>query len=222
LVRLGVRNASWRPGRSLTVTGLVAAAVFLIVAVDAFKRDTRATGPGWSGSGGFALIGESVVPMVHDPSTPEGREALGLSLGSSGSDDLAGVDLIAARLRPGDDTSCLNLYQPTRPRVVGLSDRFIDANRFRFSRSIAASDSERRNPWLAAGTGGDGAIPAIADATWLDTCSASVGDIIVMTATPRGRCVCIVAALSDRAARGLLIWTGVSRGVPEVAAIASS
>jgi hypothetical protein len=96
--------------------------------------------------------------------------------------------LIAARLRPGDDTSCLNLYQPTRPRVVGLSDRFIDANRFRFSRSIAASDSERRNPWrLLQAPVVDGAIPAIADATSLEyVLHASVGDVIVIDATTRG------------------------------------
>ena len=41
---LGVRNASWRPGRSLTVAGLVAAAVFLLVSVDSFRKTAGATG----------------------------------------------------------------------------------------------------------------------------------------------------------------------------------
>ena len=34
---LGLRNAAWRPGRSLTAAGLVASAVFLLVAVDSFR-----------------------------------------------------------------------------------------------------------------------------------------------------------------------------------------
>ena len=41
LFRLGVRNAAWRPGRSLTSAGLVAAAVFLLVSVEAFRRVGR-------------------------------------------------------------------------------------------------------------------------------------------------------------------------------------
>ena len=40
---LGVRNAAWRPGRSLTVAGLVAAAVFLLVSVDSFRKTSSAT-----------------------------------------------------------------------------------------------------------------------------------------------------------------------------------
>ena len=44
LVRFGLANASWRPGRSLTSAGLVAAAVFLLVSVDAFRKRADASG----------------------------------------------------------------------------------------------------------------------------------------------------------------------------------
>jgi hypothetical protein len=38
MTSLGLKNAAWRPGRSLTAAGLVASAVFLLVAVDSFRR----------------------------------------------------------------------------------------------------------------------------------------------------------------------------------------
>jgi hypothetical protein len=41
---LGQRNTSWRPGRSVAVAGLIAAAVFVLVSVDAFRRGTPAVG----------------------------------------------------------------------------------------------------------------------------------------------------------------------------------
>jgi hypothetical protein len=76
-IRLAIANASWRPGRTVTSAGLVAAAVFLLVSVDSFRKGAASdTGPA-SGTGGFALIAESSLPFVHDISTPQGREVLG-------------------------------------------------------------------------------------------------------------------------------------------------
>ncbi|HEY7474654.1 MAG TPA: FtsX-like permease family protein, partial [Vicinamibacterales bacterium] len=88
LFRLALTNASWRPGRSLTSAGLVAAAVFLLVSVDAFRKGGAPDLGSASGTGGFALIGEASLPIVNDVSTPEGRDAAGL--------ETAGGD------RPGD------------------------------------------------------------------------------------------------------------------------
>lgn len=45
LVRLGLENASWRPGRSVTSAALVASAVFLLVSVDAFRKGPEAQQP---------------------------------------------------------------------------------------------------------------------------------------------------------------------------------
>jgi putative ABC transport system permease protein len=165
LARLGIRNASWRPGRSLTSAGLVAAAVFLIVSVDAFRKGASADQGPASGTGGFSLFAESTLPIVHDPSTPAGREALGLQNGASDA-SFAGVDIFPLRLRPGDDASCLNLYQPAQPRVLGVPERFVAAGRFRFSRTMATTDAERANPWRLLGPAeAEGIVPAIVDAT---------------------------------------------------------
>jgi putative ABC transport system permease protein len=75
--RLGFRGAAFRPGRSVLSAALIAAAVFIIVSVDAFRRgggeltrDTR------SGTGGYALLAQSDVPIVENLDTAAGREAL--------------------------------------------------------------------------------------------------------------------------------------------------
>ena len=59
-------------------------------------------------------MAESGAPLMHDPNTPAGREALGSMPNSS--DD---VRMTRVRLRPGDEASCLTLYRPRNPRIVG-------------------------------------------------------------------------------------------------------
>jgi hypothetical protein len=207
IVRLGVRNASWRPGRSLTAAGLVAAAVFLLVAVDSFRKGVEADGGPQSGTGGFALMAESALPMVNDPSTPEGREGLGLSF-QADDPNLAGVTLTPVRLREGDDASCLNLYRPQRPRVFGLPDALVEAGRFRFGATLASTDAEVENPWRLLGPAdADGIVPAIADQTSLQyVLHAAVGDVIVIDEdTTRPVRLRIVAALDDSVLQGELL-----------------
>jgi putative ABC transport system permease protein len=179
LSRFGMRNASWRPGRSVLSAALVASAVFMIVSVDAFRKGADHALEPDGGAGGFAIIGESALPMVHDLNSVEGREAAGLF----GADDaLQGATFYPLRLRPGDDASCLNLYKPRRPRVVGVSEAFVEANRFHFASSMARTGEERANPWrLLMRPRDDGAIPAIADATSLQyVLHAGVGDELII------------------------------------------
>ena len=65
----------------------------------------------------IALLAESAVPLMHDPNTPSGRAALGLDA----DDEFAGTRVARLRLRPGDEASCLTLYQPANPRIVGVN-----------------------------------------------------------------------------------------------------
>ncbi len=207
LVRLGLINASWRPGRSLTAVGLVAAAVFLLVSVEAFRKRVGDVTSASSGTGGFAIIAESELPVVHDPSSVEGRLELGLQSGSTDA-RLAGTTIVSFRLRPGDDTSCLNLYQPTRPRIVGVPDGLIDTAPFRFARSIAATDAAGATPWrLLGAVGTNGVVPAIVDATSLQyVLHASVGDVITIDAdTARPIELRIVASLDDTVLQGEIL-----------------
>ena len=71
------------------------------------------------------------------------------------------MEFVSFRLRPGDDASCLNLYQPRNPRILAPPAAFLRNARFAFQGAV----SETRNPWLLLESNPDGgAIPAIADA----------------------------------------------------------
>ena len=203
IARLGVRYATWRRGRSLLAVSLVAAAVFLIVSVEAFRKDEGSPGDRRSGTGGFALIAESTVPLFHDPSTPDGRDALNLQADASASAGTA-FAIYRLRLRPGDDASCLNLYRPQRPRVVSVARKLIDENRFTFAASLAATPEERANAWrLLDRKEPGGAIPAIVDATSLQyVLHASLGDELSFGDGPTFR---IVGTLADSVLQGEII-----------------
>lgn len=164
LSRLGFRNASFRPGRSVLCIALIASAAFIIVAVDAFRHSEGAAAlDRKSGTGGFPLLAESLLPIVHDPNSEEGRATLNLT--REASSPLNGIKFERFRVRPGDDASCLNLYQPRNPKIIAPQDSFLESNRFSFSNSIATSEEEKSNFWLLLKRSfADGAVPFIADA----------------------------------------------------------
>ena len=107
---LGLRYTAHRPGRSVLCVALIASATFLIVAIDAFRRDGHTT------EGPWRWFAESAIPVYHDPNTPAGREALNLQQEAK---------WLPFRLRPGDDASCLNLYAPRNPRVLGVPASYL-------------------------------------------------------------------------------------------------
>lgn len=193
---LGIRQTSVRPTRSVLSLALIAFASFVLVTVGAFKKDvSSAPRDARSGTGGFALMGESVAPLMHDPNDASGRTELGLAAG-----DLQGATFTRFRLRPGDETSCLTLYRPTNPRIIAPEPRFFESPRFSFASSMAESAEELANPWLLLRrTFDDGAIPAIADQTTLMySLHLGIGDDF--TFTPQGHepvRLRIVAALAD-------------------------
>ena len=161
--RLGFRNATVRPGRSLLCIALIASATFIIVTVEAFRRADRANPyDRQSGTGGFPLVAESLLPIHVDPNSPSGRESLNLS--PAGNPALANLGVSAFRLRPGDDVSCLNLYRPASPRILGAPDSFLSQSRFRFGATLSGS-LQPQNPWqLLQQELPGGVIPVIADA----------------------------------------------------------
>src|SRR5439155_13263687 len=73
--------------------------------------------------------------------------------------------IIQLRLRGGDDASCLNLYQPRRPRLLGVPPLLIDRGGFHFQATEARSGEERQNPWrLLEAKPEDDAIPVFGEA----------------------------------------------------------
>jgi ABC-type antimicrobial peptide transport system permease subunit len=196
IARLGFRNATYRPGRTVLCITLIASAAFIIVAVDSFRRSGVAASDRKSGTGGYPLLAESLLPVVHDPNTADGRESLNLNTGEATLKDLNFVNL---RVRPGDDTSCLNLYQPRNPKIVAPPESFIHDNRFTFANSLASTTEEKNNPWLLLDRQlEDGAVPVIGDANSLTyVLHLKVGDVMTVDHTNGPLKLRIVGALSD-------------------------
>lgn len=196
LSRLGFRSASHRPGRSVLAVAVIASATFILVSVGAFRRDGRVPSDRHSGVGGFPLLVDLLLPLAQDPNSSEGHEALGLT-----GVNLDHVAIEPFRVRPGDDASCLNLYEPGNPRILGASERFIASGRFTFARSLAEEfdRDERANPWLLLGQKlGDDVVPVIADANSMTyVLHRSLGDEIVIANGNRKWRLRFVAALAD-------------------------
>ncbi len=167
VARLGVRNAARHPMRSLLTVGLLASAAFLIVAVESFRRKPEAgDGQISEPDGGFALLAESDLPIVRDLNSEVGREELldrlafrlqneqGLAAAEadkqvqSARELLKETKIIAFRVHAGDDASCLNLYQPRTPRVLGVPKELIQRGGFAFESTLDPTPQEKTNPWL--------------------------------------------------------------------------
>jgi len=209
IARLGFRNATYRPARSLLCIALIASAAFIIVAVDAFRRSgNTAVGDRRSGTGGYPLLAESLVPLVHNPNTNEGREALNLGTPEN-STALKDLTFTRFRVRAGDDASCLNLYQPRNPRIIGSPDSFMSENRFTFGGSLAQNDAEKTNPWLLLNqTLPDGAVPVIGDANSLTyVMHLKLGDELVINQGSAPLKLRVVGSLSDSIFQSELIMS---------------
>jgi ABC-type antimicrobial peptide transport system permease subunit len=140
LAALGFRGCTRRRNRSLAVTGLLACGSFLIVAIGAFRLDAdREAAARPAGTGGFALIGESSLPVMRDLNTPAGREFYGLD-----ERELAGVSFVPMRVREGDEASCLNLNRAQKPRLLGVqSELLAQRGAFTFAEAARAPHLER-------------------------------------------------------------------------------
>ena len=175
--RLGIRNASRASGRSLLTAALLALATFLLVAVESFRKKPDVEfAMDSGGSGGYRLIAETDVPVFQRFDREPGRgdllDQLQKHYGGSSSDprllaakaDFDAMRVQPFRLRGGDDASCLNLYQAGRPRILGVSDEFVQQKRFAFAMTSARSEASKGNPWLLLNEEQpDGAIPVIAE-----------------------------------------------------------
>jgi hypothetical protein len=181
-----VRNAARHRARSLLTVGLLASAAFVVVAVQSFRR-TAEEGNGEPGApdGGFALLAESDLPLFKDLNTLPGRDEVldrlefrlqneqGLSAEEAARQRQEAEKLLketkvaAFRLRAGDDASCLNLYAPRRPRVLGAPASLIERGGFVFASTLAANPEEKANPWRILQRE-EGAIPAFGEANTVE------------------------------------------------------
>ena len=158
LLRLSLRNATRQRRRSLLSLALIATASFLLVAVAAGRRNPAVETPDLnSGNGGFLFVAESTTPLIHDLGTPGGR--IKLDLQAAPLFDLMAVSSFA--VRPGENASCLNLYQTRLPTILGVPKEMLDSKRFKF---IGERHRQGYSPWsLLNATSTDGTIPVFGD-----------------------------------------------------------
>ena len=116
-MRFAVKNAGRQPGRSTTCVITVGIACCIIVAVGANRHDAPPETE-------YAFVAESSLPLHHSLNTPDGRFELGFS--ENASELLSASEIIPFRVLPGEDVSCLNLYQPQKPQILGASDAILD------------------------------------------------------------------------------------------------
>jgi hypothetical protein len=144
--------------------GLMGSAAFLIIAISAFRLQ-----PTEKGTGGFTLIGQSAQPLYRDLREQSVRSGL---LGPDAS-QLSDTIIAPMRLRVGQDASCNNLYQATRPTVLGVTDSFAaldrnaDSSLVGFEWAAVGEVAEGKSPWDALMTEASGTeddpIPVIID-----------------------------------------------------------
>jgi putative ABC transport system permease protein len=137
LPMLSAINTARNPRRSTLTIGLVAAASFLIISVSAFHLDS-----GDAGTGGFDFIAKSDQPIHYDLNTLEGRREMGFS--DAASRQLEDWRIYSLRVAAGEDASCLNLYRPAQPRVLGVPEALIKRGGFMWSDT---KKDAGENPW---------------------------------------------------------------------------
>ncbi len=161
LAKLGARNAERNPTRSILTASLLASAAFLLVAVESFRREPEKDFlDKKGGSGGFPYLAESATPIDFDLDDEDGREQIESGLKKHYQDlnlpadvraenvkrdlaELKDVKIFQFRVQSGDDASCLNLYQASRPRLIGVPNSIVKHGGFTFSAALADVD----NPW---------------------------------------------------------------------------
>ncbi len=173
LAGLGLRNSTRRSGRSLAVVGLLACGIFLVIAVGANRHDPLADAhKRESGTGGFALFGQSSIGILHDLSSRAGRRSMGLDDRS-----LEDMQVVQLRVRDGDDASCFNLNRAQSPQLLGVQpDQLQERGSFTFTDVIEGAASKEAWNLLNRDLGQD-VVPAVGDyATVIWALGKSVGD----------------------------------------------
>ncbi|MBI3875355.1 MAG: ABC transporter permease, partial [Verrucomicrobia bacterium] len=170
LASLGIRNTTRRRSRSLATVTMLACGSFLVLSIGVFRLDENANATKRSsGTGGFALLGESTLPVVQDLNTKAGREALGLDESVfvrmekiPRPPDTASVipgqpwrhytvhvpvvSVVPFRVRDGDDASCLNLNRAQKPRLLGVKPELL-MSRGAFTFAGFATSRHEDKPW---------------------------------------------------------------------------
>ena len=112
-LRFGLKNAAWQPMHSNSSVVIMSLACCIIVAVGVNRHDGLPETD-------YAFVAESSLPLHQSLSSTEGRIELGFN--DEDSELIAKSDIFPFRVLPGEDVSCLNLYKPQKPQIIGAHE----------------------------------------------------------------------------------------------------
>jgi len=160
---LGQRNAARRRQRSMATVGMLACGSFMIASIGVFQKDAHVdAAKAASGTGGFELMGEAGIAVVHDLNNATHRETYGLD-----EELMEGVSFVPFRLRDGDTANCLNLNLAQEPRLLGVRPEML-TDKFTFTGTLDGLEAGD-DPWLILNRARealnlpDNVVPVIAD-----------------------------------------------------------
>jgi ABC-type lipoprotein release transport system permease subunit len=160
---LAVKNIPRRTGRSLAVLITLACGVFVVIGVGAnYKQIGEEVHRRNSGTGGFALIAQSTIPMTERPTLAQVRQ-------NESVPPILPDAVVPLRVYQNDDASCLNLNRALQPTLLGVNPELLaQKDAFDFQQSI--EDEDEVSPWQALHQDlGEDVIPAVGDSptvTW--------------------------------------------------------
>lgn len=202
---LGGLNVKARRSRSLTVVGLIATAVFMVLSVSSFRKSV---GDEWrernSGTGGFSFWVETTAAL--NPAR-DGRSG-GFELFEAQAAQLG--DIVPLRAGVGDNVNCFNLNTTSQPQLLAVDSAQLAAlGAFRLKIAAHADSADSDGPgWnVLRDAKANGAIPAVVDEnTLLWALKRKVGDVLIyMDESGRPFEIQIVGTLPDSILQGYLI-----------------
>ena len=181
--QLGVLNLRARRSRSLTVVGLIATAVFMVLSVASFRKHV---GADWlergSGTGGFAFWIETTAPQnFARETTRTGFDFLSRHASALG-------DIVPLRAGAGDNANCFNLNSTAQPQLLTVpTARLAARGAFRLNAPVPPSaipnPQSSASPWsLLTAPSEPDVLPAFVDQnTLLWALKRKVGDTLDYT-----------------------------------------
>lgn len=121
-LRFGLKNAAWQPMHSNSSVVIMSLACCIIVAVGVNRHDALPETE-------YAFVAETSLPVHHNLNSPEGRLELGFNEEASAL--IAKSEIFQFRVLPGEDVSCLNLYKPKKPQILGAPYSMTDGEPWR-------------------------------------------------------------------------------------------
>ncbi|GHT11224.1 ABC transporter permease [Planctomycetales bacterium] len=188
LYRFAYSNIIRHRRRSLYCIALIASTTFLVLSIGAFRIEVQQVP-----KAGISYIAETAFPVYEDISTPEGREKLSIQPDDEKTLTSQRFDILPFRMKGGDTSSCLNLYQTGNPRVLGASRQL---------ETLKLYNADWSKLWQPVTTDSDGVrrVPVVLDSTtamYALHLYGGIGEVYELDDGNGGKIRCEIAGLID-------------------------